>query len=311
MMPTQLMDCFCLVFGFRVGGGCFWLVGLVFWGGAEESRGAPLRRGPAIGRVPETHEAAVQAGDAVRRHRLAVHVHEPVELALPALLARLGVVGQARARVVERVDKRERGGAGGTTGGHVAGEPLPVAVAVLVVAEHLLELVLEGKVERLRGEVADDVGRVAAPQGAEALVADGAAEAVADALVGLRQAALLDHLVLVLWILKGFVGGLAGGGAQARRGQFCGGEKRERERDRCGGSGALGFFFRKRRIRRRRRGRARPPRSLFLSSAVLCSAPWSGHERQGRGGPLRARSARHRSAGGGGGRGRERRSRQP
>jgi hypothetical protein len=50
----------------------------------------------------------------------------------------------------------------------------------------------------LRGEVPDDIGRVATPQGAHALVFDCAGKALADALVGLTEAALLDHLVLVL-----------------------------------------------------------------------------------------------------------------
>jgi len=55
-----------------------------------------------------------------------------------------------------------------------------------------------GASSHLGGEVSHDVGNVPAPQGHEALVLDGAAEALADALVGLGQAALLDHLVLAL-----------------------------------------------------------------------------------------------------------------
>lgn len=49
--------------------------------------------------------------------------------------------------------------------------------------EELLVDVLEGKVQGLGGEVADDVGGVAAPQGDGALVLDHATEAVKDALV--------------------------------------------------------------------------------------------------------------------------------
>lgn len=208
MMPTHEMVCLRGIFGGEEGGRV---------SGASLDEARPFLENRREGEETTaashatklTHKSAVQASDAVRRQGLAVHVHQPVELALPALLGRLGVVGQARTGIVERVDERQGGGARGTTGSHVAGEPLPVAVAVLVVAEHLLELVLEGEVERLRGEVADDVGGVAAPQSADALVAHGAAEAVADALVGLGEAALLDHLVLVLWCFfggEGFVG---------------------------------------------------------------------------------------------------------
>ena len=55
---------------------------------------------------------------------------------------------------VERVDDAERGGAGGAARRQVAGEELPeVLVLVQPVHEHLLVGVLEGEVERLRGEV--------------------------------------------------------------------------------------------------------------------------------------------------------------
>ena len=58
-----------------------------------------------------------------------------------------------------------------------------------------------------------------APQGVEALVSDGAREAVADALVGGGQAALLHHLILVLdeqlHALNGRGGGLGDRGSDA------------------------------------------------------------------------------------------------
>jgi len=77
-------------------------------------------------------------------------------------------------------------------------EPHPVSILVLLHAKQLLEVVLEGEVERLGREVSDHVGGVSAPQRAHALVLDDASETVADALVGLRETTLLDHLVLVL-----------------------------------------------------------------------------------------------------------------
>nr|CAB3470422.1 unnamed protein product [Digitaria exilis] len=130
--------------------------------------------------------------------RLAVHVEEPIELPLASALAGLVVVGEAGARVVEGVDEELRRGAGGAAGGDVPGEPAPVAVAVAAEGEEGLEVVLEGEVEGLGWEVADDVGVVAAPEGEEAFVADGAAEAVGDPGVGLGEASGPEELVLVL-----------------------------------------------------------------------------------------------------------------
>lgn len=84
-----------------------------------------------------------------------------------------------------------RRGTGSTTRGNVTSEPLPVAV-LLAEAEEGLEVVLEGEVERLSGEVTDDVGSVTAPERNETLLSVGALEAVDDALVRLRETALLD-----------------------------------------------------------------------------------------------------------------------
>lgn len=104
-----------------------------------------------------------------------VHINQAVELALATLLGRLVVVGQTGTGVVERVDEGQRGSAGQTTRGHVAAEPLEVAILVLLEAKEVLEVVLEGKVQGLGGEVTDDVGKVSTPQRGEALVSDDAA----------------------------------------------------------------------------------------------------------------------------------------
>ena len=50
----------------------------------------------------------------------------------------------------------------------------------------------EGKVQGLGGEVTDDVGRVTTPEGDKTLVTVGASEAVTNALIGMRETALLD-----------------------------------------------------------------------------------------------------------------------
>ena len=63
-------------------------------------------------------------------------------------------------------------------------EELPeVLFLVNALQEHVLVRVLESEVERLRWEVADDVGEITAPQRPEALLFGHAYEAIDDALV--------------------------------------------------------------------------------------------------------------------------------
>ncbi len=57
-------------------------------------------------------EATVEPGNAIRRERLSVDVHETVELTLAALLRVLGIVGETRSGIVERVDEEQRRGTG-------------------------------------------------------------------------------------------------------------------------------------------------------------------------------------------------------
>lgn len=85
-----------------------------------------------------------------------------------------------------------------TTGGKVTGHPQGIAILVLLVTEHLLELVTEGKVQGLGREVTDDVGRVATPQREDTLIGGSAAEAVDNAVVLAVETTGLDHLILVL-----------------------------------------------------------------------------------------------------------------
>lgn len=85
-----------------------------------------------------------------------------------------------------------------TTGSQVTQHPHAVAVTLLLEAEHLLELVAESEVQGLGGEVTDDVGSVATPQGEGALIGHGALEAVTNAVVAAVETTSLDHLILVL-----------------------------------------------------------------------------------------------------------------
>lgn len=90
-------------------------------------------------------------------------IQKTVELTLSATLGALGIVGETGTGVIERVDEEERGGSGGTTRGDVTGEPLPVSVLLPLEVEERLEVVLEGEVQGLGGEVTDDVGGVSSP----------------------------------------------------------------------------------------------------------------------------------------------------
>ena len=127
-------------------------------------------------------KALVQALDAVRLGDLPQAVGQAGELPGGARLAHVG--RQAGTGEVQRVDEAEGGGPRRAAGRQVPGEVAPeLGVLVHAAQEDLLVFVLEGKVEGLGGEVADDVGQVAAPEGEEALLFGDAYDAVHDALV--------------------------------------------------------------------------------------------------------------------------------
>jgi hypothetical protein len=84
-------------------------------------------------------------------------------------------------REVERVADGERAGSAETSGRKVDAEELRELLLPVVLREHLFDRVLEGQVERLLGEVADDVGGVAVPERGEALLGRHTREAVAHA----------------------------------------------------------------------------------------------------------------------------------
>ena len=122
-------------------------------------------------------DAVVEAADAGGGDGLLEAVEEAVELGL----AGPDVGGEAGTGVVEGVDDAEGAGAGEAAGGHVDEEELGKLGVLVGLGEEGLDGVLEGEVEGLGGEVADDVGQVAAPEGADALLGGDAGEAVDDA----------------------------------------------------------------------------------------------------------------------------------
>ena len=70
-----------------------------------------------------------------------------------------------------------------TTGSQVTGHPFGVSITLLLESEHGLVGITEGKVQRLGGEVSDDVGSVTTPQRDDTLIGGGTAEAVHDTIV--------------------------------------------------------------------------------------------------------------------------------
>lgn len=136
-------------------------------------------------------ESSVETGDTVGGEGLLVNIDETVELSGSSDLGGLVVVGESGSGVVERVNKEERRGSGGSSGSDVSGEPDPVALRLLE-PEQGLEVVLEGEVERLSGEVSDHVGGVSSPEGGDSLVGVRSPEAVPDTGVRGGKSALLD-----------------------------------------------------------------------------------------------------------------------
>lgn len=127
-------------------------------------------------------ESLVQALQAVGLEDLDDAVAQPRELPLARSFAHIS--RQPGPGEIQRVDEAEGGGTRGAPGRQVPGEVAPeLLVPVHSPQEDLLVLVLEGEVEGLGGEVADDVGQVAPPEGDDALLLGDADDAVDDALV--------------------------------------------------------------------------------------------------------------------------------
>lgn len=175
-------------------------------------------------------EASVQAGETVGLEDLGKAVSEAAELTLARAFADVG--GETRTREVERVHEAEGGGSGGATGRQVTREVTPeLRSLVYATEEHLLVLVFEREVERLGGEVPDDVGEVTTPEREQALLFGNADEGVDDTFVALVFSDLFAHVLDLqqqLDALDGRHGGLGDG-----RGDTAGDEVL-RERDRIG-----------------------------------------------------------------------------
>lgn len=107
------------------------------------------------------HESPVQTAQAVRGIGLPHAVHYAFKLASGARPHILHIVGEPGAHIVQRVHEELRGGSRDAAVDHVEAEASPEGGFGLVVGEKLAVEVFEGKIERLGGEVAEDVGEVA------------------------------------------------------------------------------------------------------------------------------------------------------
>mmetsp|Transcript_6305 Transcript_6305/g.18772 ORF Transcript_6305/g.18772 Transcript_6305/m.18772 type:complete len:387 (-) Transcript_6305:69-1229(-) len=128
--------------------------------------------------VVETHEAAGALGS----------LHEAVDEAVELCLAGSDVRGETSTRVVEGVDHAEGARARKAARRHVDGKVGPELRLRVRLGEEALDRVLEGEVEGLRREITNDVGQVAAPESAEALLLVDADKAVRDSRVALHLA---------------------------------------------------------------------------------------------------------------------------
>jgi len=168
-------------------------------------------------------ESTVQTLDTVGLDGLGVDIDETLVLALTALA--LGVVSETGTGVIEGVDEEQGQGSGASSGQNVGAELLGVS-SVFGDVEGGLYFVLEGEVEGLRREITQAVGQVTSPQRVNALVLDGPGGAVDDALVGLVETPLTDHLILILDeqldALDGGGGRLGHDGGNAGKGEILG-----------------------------------------------------------------------------------------
>merc|ERR1712179_866389 len=111
--------------------------------------------------------------------------------------AALVIVSKPGSRVVERVDEHERQCPGSSSAGDVSPE-LECGSRVLWNLKRSLDSVLEGKVERLCGEVTQHVGQVSSPERVDSFRGEYSPSTGQHAIVRLVQTTLLDHLILVL-----------------------------------------------------------------------------------------------------------------
>jgi len=106
---------------------------------------------------------------------------EAIAEAFEITLAGTDIGSEAGTGVIQGVDDGEGRGTGGTAGREIRAEELPELCLGIVSGEQLLDLILEGKIEGLGWEITDNVGAVATPEGAHALLGLDTSEGIANA----------------------------------------------------------------------------------------------------------------------------------
>lgn len=141
-------------------------------------------------------ESTIETSNTISSHGLLVDVDQTSVLTRSSLLGRLVVVSQTSTSIIERVDDSQGSSSGETTRHDVTSEGLGISILILGPAEKALEVILEGEVQGLGGEVTDDVSQVSTPQGSNSLLLRDTDEAINDSSVGLLEATRLEHLIL-------------------------------------------------------------------------------------------------------------------
>ncbi len=139
-------------------------------------------------------ESSVQSSKTVSLEDLGQAVAKTRELTLSTGFTDIG--SQPGSGEVEWVDEAQGSGSGGATRGEITKE-ITSELGVLVDSsqEDLLVLVFEGEVQRLCGEVTDDVGEVTAPEAEETLFFWDAHEAINHTPVALVLGDLLGDVL--------------------------------------------------------------------------------------------------------------------
>lgn len=114
-------------------------------------------------------------------------------------LCGFSIVGQSSTSIIQGIDEQKTAGPGGTTRSQVTGEPHPVSIPFLLESKQFLEVIyplikrshdchgglitFECKVQRLGGEITDDVGGVTTPEGKDTFFSGSTAETLNDTVI--------------------------------------------------------------------------------------------------------------------------------
>mmetsp|Transcript_20736 Transcript_20736/g.60308 ORF Transcript_20736/g.60308 Transcript_20736/m.60308 type:complete len:319 (-) Transcript_20736:82-1038(-) len=180
------------------------LVGVVSGEGVEQAEVHTTVRNDTDNR---NTNSVVKSTNTRRRNSLLQTVKKAVELCLTSPDVR----GETSTGVVKGVNNTQGARSGHATRCHVDQEKLSEFGLLVSLGEHGLNSVLEGEVERLGGEIPDDVGQVSTPKGIDTLLLCDAGEAVNNS--GVTGDLAGDNLRVGILGLDEELHALDGGGA--------------------------------------------------------------------------------------------------